>query len=65
MAVVFCLKGKHAVSYGCGVFIGISVKKGNTELLDAINAVLAELLVKDANGQSAIEKMVMDHMGMN
>ena len=43
----------------------IAVTKGDTELLDAINAVLAELLVKDANGQSAIEKMVMDHMGMN
>ena len=43
----------------------IAVTKGNTELLDAINAVLAELLVKDANGQTEIEKMVMSHMGMN
>ena len=43
----------------------IAVTKGNTELLEAINAVLAELLVKDANGQTEIEKMVMSHMGMN
>ena len=43
----------------------IAVTKGNTELLDAINAVLAELLVKDANGQTEIEKMVMSHMGMD
>ena len=43
----------------------IAVTKGNTELLEAINAVLAELLVKDANGQTEIEKMVMAHMGMD
>lgn len=42
----------------------ICVTKGNTELLEAINAVLAELLVEDANGQTEIEKMVMKHMGM-
>lgn len=42
----------------------ICVTKGNTELLDAINEVLAELLVEDANGVTAIEKMVMKHMGM-
>ena len=41
----------------------IAVTKGNDELLKAINAVLTELLVKDENGQSAIEKMVMEHMG--
>lgn len=43
----------------------IAVTKGNTELLAAINEVLAELLVEDANGQTQIEKMVMTHMGMN
>ncbi len=43
----------------------IAVTKGNTELLDAINEVLAELLVKDADGKTEIEKMVMEHMGMN
>lgn len=43
----------------------IAVTKGNTELLDAINAVLADLLVEDENGQTQIEKMVMTHMGMN
>ncbi len=43
----------------------IAVTKGNTELLNAINEVLATLLVKDENGQTEIEKMVMEHMGMN
>ena len=43
----------------------IAVTKGNTELLNAINEVLAELLVEDENGETAIEKMVMSHMGMN
>ena len=43
----------------------IAVTKGDTELLDAINAVLADLLKEDANGQTEIEKMVMSHMGMN
>ena len=37
----------------------ICVTKGNTELLDAINAVLAEL------GQDKIQEMVMTHMGLN
>ena len=34
------------------------------ELLNAINEVLADLMVEDENGVSAIEKMVMKHMGM-
>lgn len=42
----------------------IAVTKGNTELLNAINEVLGELLVKDANGKTQIENMVMSHMGM-
>lgn len=37
----------------------IAVTKGNTELLNAINEVLAEL------GEEEIEKMVMAHMGMD
>ena len=36
----------------------ICVTKGNTELLDAINAVLAEL------GEAKIQQMVMEHMGL-
>ncbi len=36
----------------------ICVTKGNTELLDAINAVLAEL------GSARIQEMVMEHMGL-
>ena len=41
----------------------ICVTKGNTELLDAINAVLADLMKKDESGKTEIEKMVMQHMG--
>ena len=41
----------------------ICVTKGNEELLKAINDVLAELLVEDADGLTEIEKMVMKHMG--
>ncbi|MBQ7375117.1 MAG: transporter substrate-binding domain-containing protein [Clostridia bacterium] len=43
----------------------IAVTKGNDDLLNAINEVLAELLVEDENGQTEIEKMVMSHMGMD
>ena len=41
----------------------ICVTKGNTELLDTINAVLADLMKKDESGKTEIEKMVMKHMG--
>lgn len=40
----------------------ICVNKDNTELLEAINEVLAEMLVKDENGMTQIEKLVMSHM---
>ncbi len=43
----------------------ICVTKGNDELLAAINAVLEDLMKKDASGQTEIEKMVMSHMGMD
>ena len=43
----------------------ICVTKGNTELLEAINEVLAELLVEDANGVTEIQKLVMKHMGLD
>ena len=42
----------------------ICVPKGSTELLNAINAVLAELLVVE-NGETGIEKLVKQHMGLN
>ncbi len=42
----------------------ICVTKGNTELLNAINEVLETLLVKDENGQTEVEKLVMKHMGL-
>lgn len=43
----------------------ICVTKGNDELLKAINEVLEGLMVKDENGQTKIEKMVMEHMNLN
>ena len=42
----------------------ICVTKGNTELMSAINAVLADLLKKDTDGKTQVEKMVMKHMGL-
>ena len=42
----------------------ICVTKGNTELLEAINAVLTDLMKKDADGKTEVEKMVMKHMGL-
>ena len=42
----------------------ICVTKGNTELLDAINAVLTELMVADENGQTEVDKLLMKHMGL-
>jgi polar amino acid transport system substrate-binding protein len=42
----------------------ICVTKGNTELLEAINAVLEEYLVADENGENQIQKLVMKHMGL-
>ncbi len=42
----------------------ICVTKGNTELLNAINSVLDELLAEDAQGVSGIEKLVKKHMGL-
>lgn len=42
----------------------ICVTKGNTELLNAINEVLTEMMKKNANGQSEVEKLIMKHMGL-
>ena len=42
----------------------IAVNKDRTELLDAFNAVLAEMLVKDENGQSEIDRLVIKYMGL-
>ena len=43
----------------------ICVTKGNTELLEEINEVLATLLVEDENGETEVEKMVMNHMNLD
>ena len=42
----------------------ICVTKGNTELLEAINAVLAEFTTTDENGSNKILDLVMKHMGL-
>ncbi len=42
----------------------ICVTPGNDELLKAINEVLEELLVEDADGKTEIQKLVMKHMGL-
>ena len=41
----------------------IAVNKERTELLEAFNAVLTEMLVKDASGQSEIDRLVLKYMG--
>ncbi|MEE1116381.1 MAG: hypothetical protein UH851_05965, partial [Clostridia bacterium] len=43
----------------------ICVTKGNKVLLDAINEVLETLLVKDSDGQTQVDKLVMKHMGLD
>ena len=43
----------------------ICVTKGNTELLNAINEVLADLMKVGEDGTTEIEKMVMKHMGLD
>lgn len=42
----------------------ICVTKGNTELLEAINAVLADYMKEDDNGTSEVDRLLMKHMGM-
>ena len=44
------IEGMEAEKYG------IVAKKGNSELVDKVNAALAELLAEDENGKSQIEK---------
>lgn len=44
------IEGVEAEQYG------VVAKKGNTELIEKVNAALAELLEKDENGKSQIEK---------
>lgn len=40
----------------------IAVNRSRTELLDAFNAVLSEMLIKDADGHTEIDKLVMQYM---
>ncbi len=43
----------------------ICVTKGNDELLKAINEVLTEMMKKDGNGESEIDRLLMKHMGLD
>lgn len=43
----------------------ICVTKGNTELLEAINSVLADFMKKGDDGKSEIDRLLMKHMGMD
>lgn len=43
----------------------IAVNKEETELLDAFNEVLAEMLIKDESGESEIDRLVIKHMRLN
>lgn len=42
----------------------IAVNKERTELLEAFNEVLAEMLTEDINGQTEIERLVLKYMGL-
>ncbi len=42
----------------------IAVNKNRGELLEAFNSVLGEMLTKDENGQTEIDKLVMKYMGL-
>ena len=42
----------------------IAVNRDRTELLEAFNEVLAEMLSKDANGVSEIDRLVLKYMGL-
>jgi polar amino acid transport system substrate-binding protein len=41
----------------------IAVNKDRAELLEAFNEVLAEMLTRDANGQTEIDRLVLKYMG--
>ena len=43
----------------------IAVNKKRPELLNAFNEVLTEMLEKDDNGKSTIDKLVLKHMGLS
>jgi len=49
------IEGLEAEQYG------IVAKKGNTALIEKVNAALAELLKKDADGKDQIEKWFVEH----
>lgn len=43
----------------------IAVNKDRKELLEAFNAVLAEMLTEDADGKTEIDKLVLKYMGLS
>ena len=49
------IEGVEAEQYG------VVAKKGNTELIQKVNAALAELLEEDSNGENQIEKWFVQY----
>ncbi len=43
----------------------IAVNKNRTELLEAFNEILAEMLTQDEEGMTEIDKLVLKHMGLS
>lgn len=57
-------EGENKDEVACDEY-AIAVTKGETELLNAINEVLKELLdSKDAKGNNGVQQLVMKHLGM-
>jgi ABC-type amino acid transport substrate-binding protein len=42
----------------------IAVNKNETELLEAFNGVLAEMLTTDADGKTEVDRLVLKYMGL-
>ena len=53
------IEGVEAEQYG------IVAKKGNTALIEKVNAALDELLVKDADGKDQIEKWFVQYSAVD
>ena len=42
----------------------IAVNRDRTELLEAFNEVLSEMMVRDENGENEIDRLVIKYMGL-
>lgn len=75
VVVIDMLPAEHIVSHQTGIKCSplenaeeeyaICVTKGETEILNAVNAVLNEMMADvDANGENAIQRAIKAHMGL-